>query len=215
MRMHEAEKLPEALYMAEVTLKAMAEGGIFDQIGGGFSRYSTDQRWLAPHFEKMLYDNALLLLAYLEAFQLTQKAFYADVAKRTAGYILRELASPEGGFYCGQDADSDGVEGKYYVFTHDEIIQVLGEQDGKEFCRAYDITKRGNFEGQSIPNRIGKRDAAWGRVILVCSGFTRIGEREHTSILTTKSCCHGMHGQLFRWQEPRGFLIARVIWKPQ
>lgn len=162
MRMHEAEKLPEALYMAEVTLKAMAEGGIFDQIGGGFSRYSTDQRWLAPHFEKMLYDNALLLLAYLEAFQLTQKAFYADVAKRTAGYILRELASPEGGFYCGQDADSDGVEGKYYVFTPDEIIQVLGEQDGKEFCRAYDITKRGNFEGQSIPNRIGKRDAAWG-----------------------------------------------------
>lgn len=161
MRMYETEELPEALHMAEVTLKAMADGGIFDQIGGGFSRYSTDQKWLVPHFEKMLYDNALLLLAYLEAFQITKRTFYADVARRTARYILKELAAPEGGFYCGQDADSDGVEGKYYVFTPDEVIQVLGERDGKEFCQAYDITKHGNFEGQSIPNRIGKRDTVW------------------------------------------------------
>lgn len=161
MRMYETEKLPEALHMAEVTLKAMADGGIFDQVGGGFSRYSTDQKWLVPHFEKMLYDNALLILAYLEAFQLTKKAFYAKIAERTAGYLLRELAAPEGGFYCGQDADSDGVEGKYYVFSPDEVIQALGKRDGKAFCQAYNITKCGNFEGQSIPNRIRKKDQAW------------------------------------------------------
>ena len=161
MRMYEAEKIPEALQMAEITLKAMADGGIFDHIGGGFSRYSTDKKWLVPHFEKMLYDNALLILAYLESFQLTKNPFYADVAKRTADYILTELTAPRGGFYCGQDADSDGVEGKYYVFTPDESIRVLGEQDGVRFCEEYDITEHGNFEGKSIPNRIGKNDKAW------------------------------------------------------
>lgn len=158
MRMYEAKNKPKALQMVEVTLKAMASGGIFDHIGGGFSRYSTDKKWLVPHFEKMLYDNALLILAYLEAFQITKKEFYTDVAKRTADYILNELTDQEGGFYCGQDADSDGIEGKYYVFTLDEIISVLGEYDGKAFCSAYDITERGNFEGKSIPNRIGKSD---------------------------------------------------------
>lgn len=135
MRMYEAKNKPKALQMVEVTLKAMASGGIFDHIGGGFSRYSTDKKWLVPHFEKMLYDNALLILAYLEAFQITKKEFYTDVAKRTADYILNELTDQEGGFYCGQDADSDGIEGKYYVFTLDEIISVLGEYDGKAFCR--------------------------------------------------------------------------------
>ncbi len=161
MRMYQMEKIPEALQMAEVTLKNMANGGIFDQIGGGFSRYSTDERWLVPHFEKMLYDNALLILAYLEAFQLTENPFYADIAKRTADYILEELIDPEGGFYCGQDADSDGVEGKYYLFTPSEVTQVLGKEDGTEFCRLYNVTERGNFEGKSIPNRIGQTDAGW------------------------------------------------------
>ncbi|MCI8551002.1 MAG: thioredoxin domain-containing protein [Lachnospiraceae bacterium] len=161
MRMYESEKIPEALHMAETTLKAMADGGIFDHIGGGFSRYSTDQKWLVPHFEKMLYDNALLVLAYLEAFQLTKNPFYSHVAKRTADYMLRELAAPEGGFYCGQDADSDGVEGKYYVFTPDEIIQVLGKPDGMEFCRTYGITECGNFEGKNIPNQIGHDEREW------------------------------------------------------
>ena len=147
--------------MAETTLIAMAQGGIFDQIGGGFSRYSTDERWLTPHFEKMLYDNALLILAYLEAFQLTKNTFYAKVAKRTADYILRELTDDEGGFYCSQDADSDGVEGKYYVFTPEEIVSVLGQEKGEEFCRLYDITEHGNFEGRSIPNRIGRQAEHW------------------------------------------------------
>lgn len=161
MRMYETDNNQKALKMAEITLKAMADGGIFDHIGGGFSRYSTDQKWLVPHFEKMLYDNALLIQAYLEAFQLTKNSFFAEIAERTARYILDELTSLDGGFYCGQDADSDGVEGKYYVFTPEEIVGVLGGNDGKDFCRAYDITEYGNFEGKNIPNRIGKKDGAW------------------------------------------------------
>jgi uncharacterized protein YyaL (SSP411 family) len=144
----------EALRMAERTLDAMAEGGIHDHIGGGFSRYSTDERWLVPHFEKMLYDNALLILAYLEIYRLTGKEKYADTVRHTADYILRELTDERGGFYCGQDADSEGVEGKYYVFTPEEIESVLGKEDGQAFCRLYGITEAGNFEGKNIPNRI-------------------------------------------------------------
>ena len=153
----------EALDMATETLEAMAHGGIHDHIGGGFSRYSTDEKWLVPHFEKMLYDNALLLMAYVTAFQHTKNTFFADVAYRTADYILRELTDEQGGFCCGQDADSDGVEGKYYVFTPEEVREVLGEADGAVFCRLYDITDSGNFEGKSIPHRIGAEAEGWGR----------------------------------------------------
>lgn len=149
----------EALRMAEKTLDAMAEGGIHDHIGGGFSRYSTDERWLVPHFEKMLYDNALLILAYLEIYRLTGKEKYADTVRHTADYIRRELTDVRGGFYCGQDADSDGVEGKYYVFTPEEAESVLGKDDGQAFCRLYGITEEGNFEGKSIPNRIGQAES--------------------------------------------------------
>lgn len=160
MRYYQAAHVPKALQIVETTLQAMSAGGIFDHIGGGFSRYSTDTAWLVPHFEKMLYDNALLIRAYLEAFQLTGKPCYAKTARRTINYILTELADDDGGFYCGQDADSDGVEGKYYVFRPDEIFHILGAQDGAEFCRLYDITETGNFEGQSIPNLIGK-EGGW------------------------------------------------------
>lgn len=153
----------QALYMAEHTLAAMAQGGIQDQIGGGFSRYSTDEKWLIPHFEKMLYDNALLILAYLEAYQITGKAVYGDTVRRTADYVLRELTDPQGGFYCGQDADSDGIEGKYYAFTPKEIETVLGEAEGRKFCDLYGITEQGNFEGKSIPNRIGQAEGLWKR----------------------------------------------------
>lgn len=147
--------------MAETTLRAMARGGIQDQIGGGFSRYATDKAWRIPHFEKMLYDNALLILAYLRAYQDTGEAFYAGVARRTAEYLCRELMREGGGFFCGQDADSDGVEGKYYVFTPAEAAQVLGEADGAEFCRRYGISAVPNFEGGSIPNRIDATGEAW------------------------------------------------------
>ena len=161
--MRYADTLQEsnAMKMAEITLEDMAKGGIFDHIGGGFSRYSTDEMWLVPHFEKMLYDNTLLLIAYTKAYQHTKKESFADTADRTAGYILRELTDEEGGCYCGQDADSDGVEGKYYVFTPEEVKTVLGEADGVEFCRLYDITDSGNFEGKSIPNRIYSSGNGW------------------------------------------------------
>ena len=158
MRYARLEQQPDALAMAETTLRAMARGGLQDQFGGGFSRYSTDEKWLVPHFEKMLYDNALLLTACLYAYQATGEEEYADTARRTAAYILGELTDPAGGFYCGQDADSDGVEGKYYVFTPGEVHRLLGEADGREICLLYGITAEGNFEGKSIPNRIGREE---------------------------------------------------------
>lgn len=107
--------------MAEETLEHMYRGGLFDHVGGGFSRYSTDRQWLVPHFEKMLYDNALLALAYTEAYQLTRRDYEREVVRRTLDYVLDRLTDPSGGFYCGQDADSDGVEGKYYVFSPEEM----------------------------------------------------------------------------------------------
>ncbi len=161
MELYQREPLPGALHMAETTLKAMAAGGIFDQAAGGFSRYSTDERWLVPHFEKMLYDNALLLTAYSEAFRVTGSPFYKDIASRTADYLLSELAAPEGGFFCGQDADGGGVEGSYYLFTKEELLRLFGREDGSEFCRLYGITETGNFEGKNIPNRIGQTTGGW------------------------------------------------------
>ncbi|TCL56508.1 uncharacterized protein DUF255 [Kineothrix alysoides] len=134
------------------SLTQMFRGGIFDHLGGGFSRYSTDEKWLVPHFEKMLYDNALLTLAYLDAYHITKDVFFQMVAERTLDYVMRELYDENGGFYCGQDADSDGVEGKYYVFTKREVFNVLGEQDGDIFCSWYGITEYGNFEGKNILN---------------------------------------------------------------
>lgn len=143
-----------ALEMVETTLGSMYRGGLFDHIGYGFSRYSTDDKYLVPHFEKMLYDNALLVIAYLEAYEITKNPLYKDISIKSLEYVFRELTSNEGGFYCAQDADSEGEEGKYYVFTPDEIKIILGEEDGDYFNEYYDITDEGNFEGKSIPNLI-------------------------------------------------------------
>lgn len=161
MRYADVIQEPDALKMVEITLDDMARGGIHDQIGGGFSRYSTDERWLVPHFEKMLYDNALLLMVYAKAYQYTKRQYFADIAHGTAQYILRELTSEEGGCFCGQDADSDGIEGKYYVFAPEEVKRILGETAGEEFCSLYGITDSGNFEGKSIPNRIQSMEDGW------------------------------------------------------
>ena len=139
----------EALEMAEKTLEAMMSGGIFDHLGYGFHRYSTDAQWLVPHFEKMLYDQALLALAYLEAYQATGKEKYADTARKIFDYVLRDLKSPEGGFYSAEDADSEGEEGTFYVWKRDEIMETLGAGDGKIFCDFYGVTDGGNFEGQT------------------------------------------------------------------
>jgi uncharacterized protein YyaL (SSP411 family) len=135
------------------TLERMAHGGMYDQLGGGFHRYSVDERWLVPHFEKMLYDNALLVPAYLDAYRATGNEGFAQVARETCDYVLREIIDPAGGFYSTQDADSEGVEGKFFVWTPDEVALVLGAQEAATFCRVYDVTPEGNFEhGKSILN---------------------------------------------------------------
>ena len=152
MQHYEKTKDAKSLEMSEKTLLQMYRGGIFDHIGGGFCRYSTDRYFLVPHFEKMLYDNALLILAYCKAYELTKKQIYREIAKKTATYILREMTSEQGGFYSAQDADSEGVEGKYYLFEPSEIVEILGEQKGREFNEYFDITQQGNFEGKNIPN---------------------------------------------------------------
>jgi uncharacterized protein len=131
------------------TLTKMANGGLYDQIRGGFHRYSTDSRWLVPHFEKMLYDNALLPVVYAEAYQITKDERYLDVINRTLGYVLKEMTSPDGGFYSAQDADSEGEEGKYYVWKKNEVREILGS-DSDLFCLYYDVVDGGNFEGHNI-----------------------------------------------------------------
>ncbi len=140
------------LEMAEQTLTQMYRGGLFDHIGGGFCRYSTDEQFLTPHFEKMLYDNALLIFSYCEAYAIGKKNLYLLAAERTADFILWEMTDAEGGFYSAQDADSDGVEGKYYLFTPEELLHVLGQEQGAAFNQHFDITAAGNFEGKNIPN---------------------------------------------------------------
>lgn len=149
---YERYKKPQCLKMAEHTLMQMYRGGMFDHIGFGFCRYSTDRMFLVPHFEKMLYDNALLILAYCKAYSVTKNSLYLKVAEKTADFILEEMTDPEGGFYSALDADSEGEEGKYYLFTPDEIIRVLGQKDGEAFNRHYGIREAGNFEGKNIPN---------------------------------------------------------------
>ena len=137
----------DALEIVGLTLRKMAKGGIYDQLGGGFHRYSTDSEWLVPHFEKMLYDNALLSQIYLHAYLVTGNQLYRFIAEETLDYVLREMTDPQGGFYSTQDADSEGVEGKYYLWTPREIIEVLGEKDEAQICidRALAINPNNHF----------------------------------------------------------------------
>jgi uncharacterized protein len=148
------ERRAALLHLVTLTLDKMAAGGMYDQLGGGFHRYSVDERWLVPHFEKMLYDNALLVPCYLDAYRITGDADYARVARETCDYILREMTDADGGFYSTQDADSEGVEGKFFVWTPAEVEAILGHPVAEMFNRFYDVTSEGNFEhGQSILNR--------------------------------------------------------------
>ncbi len=153
---YEDSKIPPAggggaaLQQALLSLDKMIEGGIYDQVGGGFARYSTDTEWLAPHFEKMLYDNALLIIVLCEAYQLTRKEQYREVIHETMDFIRRELLHPEKGFYAALDADSEGVEGKFYVWSLSEVKELLGKE-AAIFCSFYDITESGNWEGSNIP----------------------------------------------------------------
>jgi hypothetical protein len=181
--------------MAEYTLQQMYRGGVHDHLGGGFCRYSTDREWLAPHFEKTLYDNALLALCYTEAWQEGHYALWRTVAESTLDYCLRELRQEDGGFASGQDADSGGEEGRYYLFTPEEIRSVLGAEDGKHFCECYDITPEGNFHGESIPNLLINQ-----RWSLIPEGYDDFTERlrlyrgERCSLLTDTKRLSGWNG---------------------
>ncbi|MCH8204561.1 MAG: thioredoxin domain-containing protein [Candidatus Hydrogenedentes bacterium] len=146
---------PHALAMVEQTLDAMHNGGIYDHLGGGFHRYAIDREWKVPHFEKMLYDQAMLAITYLEAYQVTHKDDYAAVAREILDYVLRDLTSPEGGFYSARDADSPRGEGGTYVWTLDEIAAVLGEERGRVFARAYDFEEGGNYYDQATGEKTG------------------------------------------------------------
>ncbi len=142
-----------SLKMVVTTLDKMAMGGIYDHLGGGFARYSVDAKWLVPHFEKMLYDNALLVSNYVDAYRLTKFPRYAQVVRETCDYILRDMTDEQGGFHSTEDADSEGEEGKFYVWTPSEIHKLLGDETiAQRFCHVYDVTESGNFEGHSILN---------------------------------------------------------------
>lgn len=146
-----AKRDSRALFWVEKTLDMMHRGGIYDHLGGGFSRYSVDERWIVPHFEKMLYDNAILAQSYVEAWQVTHKNLYKEVATEILDYVLRDMTHPRGGFYSAEDADSEGHEGKFYTWTLEDVEKILGEE-GKLFCDFYHITQNGNFEGKNILN---------------------------------------------------------------
>jgi hypothetical protein len=139
-----------SLEMVELTLEKMAKGGIYDQLGGGFHRYATDSCWLVPHFEKMLYDNALLSQLYIHVYLVTGKRLYRSIAEETLDYVLREMTDPRGGFYSTQDADSEGIEGKYYLWAQKEVAEALGDKHSQIINDYFDVTPKGNFEGQNI-----------------------------------------------------------------
>jgi len=141
---------PATLQMATLTLDRMAQGGMYDHLGGGFHRYSVDAVWLVPHFEKMLYDNAQLARVYLASWQATGNAFHRDVCREILDYVLREMTAPDGGFHATQDADSEGIEGKFFVWTPAEVAEVVGEEDARVVCAWFDVTDRGNFEHKNI-----------------------------------------------------------------
>ena len=180
----------QALQMAEKTLQSMANGGIFDQVGYGFSRYSTDEEWLVPHFEKMLHDNALLLIAYTECYQVTKNPFYKQVSEQIIEFVKREMTSTDGAFYSAIDADSEGVEGKYYVWEYEEIFEVLGEELGELYATVYNITPNGNFEGKNNPNKIEHN-------------VSQIAHENNLSIDELQEKLEGARKQLLQYREKR------------
>lgn len=175
LRYHHSTKRDEALEMVSKTLDAMARGGLFDQLGGGFHRYSVDAQWLVPHFEKMLYDNAQLARVYLHSWQVTGNPFHRTIVEETLDYVAREMTHPDGGFYATQDADSEGEEGKFYVWTPDEITAVLGDQ-ASHFIKAYGVTDNGNFEGANTLSYSGSHEE---REALAHARRQLLAAREH------------------------------------
>ena len=178
LRYYHKTKDESALIMVENTLKHMQKGGIWDHIGFGFHRYSTDQEWLTPHFEKMLYDQAMLSLAYLETYQITGNKFYAETAQDIFTYVLRDMTSTEGGFYSAEDADSEGEEGLFYLWTLDEVNQILGIEDGEKFITAYNMKEDGNFRDEATRQFNGKNILHQKKNLKDLSRDLKIGKKD-------------------------------------
>ena len=184
LRQSHRTKEQKPLDMTLHALWRMAAGGIYDHLGGGFHRYSTDAQWLVPHFEKMLYDNAQLVRLYLDGWRLSREPRFRRVVEETLDYIRREMVHPDGGFYTAQDADSEGHEGKYFVWTPAEVKEILGLELGEIFCQVYDITERGNFEDKNIPNliksngRIEAKDVPNAEEVIAEARSTLLAARE-------------------------------------
>ncbi|MHA1908912.1 MAG: thioredoxin domain-containing protein, partial [Candidatus Thorarchaeota archaeon] len=184
-----------ALHMVEKTLKEMRIGGVYDQIGFGFHRYSTDQHWLLPHFEKMLYDQAMMLMAYTEAYLATKDPFYATVADEIVAYLKRDLMSPEGVFYSAEDADSEGEEGKFYVWTYDEVKEILTDDEFTIFSKVFNIKEEGNFHDEATRMKTGKNIPFLTRTLeMLVDDFdadektiTEIVERSRRKLLEVRS----------------------------
>jgi uncharacterized protein YyaL (SSP411 family) len=188
LRAAHADGEPRYADLALFTLRRMGQGGIYDQLGGGFHRYSVDERWLVPHFEKMLYDNAQLVPLYLAAYQRTGDEFFATIARDTLHYVMREMHDPAGGFYSTQDADSEGEEGKFFLWDEREVMQLLGDDLGALACRYWDVTELGNFEGRNILHvtleleqlaKLFRRDVDSVRAALADARARLFAAREH------------------------------------
>jgi hypothetical protein len=175
------------LRMVTTTLDAMASGGMYDQLGGGFARYSTDERWLVPHFEKMLYDNALLAVAYLEGWQATKRPLYRRIAEETLDYVLREMTAPEGGFWSATDADSEGEEGKFFVWQADEVRDVVGTDDAQLVLAWYGVSERGNWEGTNVLHTPEPLEAVARRLGLEPSDAAGRIERARAALLARRA----------------------------
>ena len=189
LRTHARTNNREALEMVKHTCKQMADGGMYDQLGGGFHRYSTDAKWLVPHFEKMLYDNALLSRLYLHYFQVSQDQQARQTVEGILDYVLREMTHASGGFYSTQDADSEGHEGKFFVWDIEEVRSTLGERDARLFCSYYNITPSGNFEGKNIPN--------------VTRSLERVAEQNAVSVSELQMSLDESRRKLFELRETR------------
>ncbi len=188
---------PEALRMVEKTLQSLRLGGIFDHIGFGFHRYSTDSKWLLPHFEKMLYDQAMLTLAYVEAFQATRKGEYAQTAREILTYVLRDMTSPAGGFYSAEDADSEGEEGKFYVWSEQEVRNVLSKKEAKKFLSVFNFESQGNFLEEATGKRMGTNIPHLARSI------SKEAVAEKLTIKALTNLLEGARQKLFTVREKR------------
>ena len=183
---HHLNKDPFALQMVESTAEKMGRGGMYDQVGGGFHRYSTDAHWLVPHFEKMLYDNALLSRLYLHLYQATGNGWYQRIAEETLDYVLREMTDPSGGFYSTQDADSEGEEGKFFIWSLDEIVGLLGPEDGPVVAGYLGVTEQGNFEGRNILNIPEPTNSVAERCGISIEELIRAVQRGKTALLAER-----------------------------